>query len=112
MSKHTPGPWGTTYAPRTRHNLKTWHVVAPARSEHVSPTRICTTGALVEAEANARLIAAAPDLLDVLKDALKAIDQLQDAGDAVVVKYFDNPGWQWICNVYDEGHAAIAKAEA
>jgi len=57
MSKHTPGPWAATQTP----NDGRWAVLGPAFALPmfaVSP---------VTSEANARLIAAAPDLLDALK---------------------------------------------
>lgn len=60
MSAHTPGPWlanqGTI---ETDHPHRTWRVVAHACGEE--------SGLESEQVANARLIAAAPDLLDALE---------------------------------------------
>ena len=59
MNKHTPGPWVTTPEP----NGKEWGVDA-------GPWGICICADAPgkgTAEDNARLIAAAPDLLDALK---------------------------------------------
>lgn len=68
MSAHTPGPWAhhpednIIAAPDGR-GLIEWQ----ARSVHVS---------IEERDANARLIAAAPELLEALKGALAAWDRL------------------------------------
>ncbi|UOF77775.1 hypothetical protein [Caudoviricetes sp.] len=52
QTKHTPGPW---------------YVTEPNRVEHSEFGMICTTrGDGFDAPANARLIAAAPELLDAL----------------------------------------------
>lgn len=59
MSKHTPGPWVTSPEP----NGKEWVVDA-------GPWGICICAdapGLGSAEANARLIAAAPELLEALQ---------------------------------------------
>jgi hypothetical protein len=71
-AKHSPGPWeahgggGTG----TRWNIYAWYVpprgsVTPAGRLLVAQVNVAATGA--EREANARLIAAAPDLLAALK---------------------------------------------
>lgn len=60
MAKHTPGPWGAIGT----------EVKTPGPTSRI----ICWTGqpeiARVEARANARLIAAAPDMLNALLDVL------------------------------------------
>jgi hypothetical protein len=53
---HSPGPWPITPLPEN-----TWHVTA-----HVGP--IEKPVAMVHGEANARLVAASPDLLAALQD--------------------------------------------
>lgn len=61
MGKHTPGPW--RYTP--------WHI------EEGNPTVRAPEGWLIcetSSDANARLIAAAPDLLEALRDALCALE--------------------------------------
>lgn len=63
--KHTPGPW-ITFQPRGDGSV-------PVRTDGLGLT-ICYVhdGAICDAIANARLIAAAPDLLAALKDLLEA----------------------------------------
>lgn len=71
MSGHTPGPWTVTRVSKST-ILKDLYVSA-------SPERIArvvvpsTSKDIGEYEANARLIAAAPDLLEALKDLREAI---------------------------------------
>ena len=88
MSKHTPGPW------------RTFNVadVFPDDGDTEGGRQIadCAVGELIgfhEAAANARLIAAAPDLLEALKDMVLYCDMFPNAPYHVKAK------------------AAIAKAE-
>jgi hypothetical protein len=100
MSKHTPGPWvvndirdcGTFIQTKEEfeNGRLTIGVVESATNRTYYPTRY-------EAKANARLIAAAPELLDALQHVLAA----SDAGD------MDS-----LANAASEARAAIAKAEA
>jgi hypothetical protein len=66
MSKHTPGPW----AYQEKADAYTHIVRGP------NDSFICQTpqGACGTCEANARLMAAAPDLLEALKGALLALE--------------------------------------
>lgn len=77
-SKHTPGPWRLDHAARGAG----FSVVAASPKRAGGGNRICTCRpasyspeAHDEAEANARLIAAAPDLLEELKNLLAAYEQ-------------------------------------
>jgi len=91
MSKHTPGPWlidGTedgftfVYALNQQgYNRMSAHV----QSGYISPME---KASIKEMEANARLIAAAPDLLESLKDAYPHIgdDALRARIGAVICK--------------------------
>jgi hypothetical protein len=80
---HTPGPWHADI-------YCVW-----AGGIYVAGTK---TGLPVEQQiANARLIAAAPELLEALEAYTKMYDEVQPAG-----------GWQ---GVYEDGLAAIAKAK-
>lgn len=62
-TKHTPGPW--TAVPRSINPN-----YPEIKVENVDGLRVANVGQLKEQQANARLIAAAPDMLE----ALKAID--------------------------------------
>lgn len=59
MSKHTSGPWRVDS--RTGRQRRTWIRAGAAHTTAVAS--VCTTH--TDAAANARLIAAAPDLLEV-----------------------------------------------
>ena len=102
MPKHTPGPWrcGSRYG---RKYVR--FPIYPAE-----PTiELLTIADVHTNEANARLIAAAPSLLEALQhithyvqgDLLASIRSLE-GGQAVI-----NKGWDLIC----ESYAAIAEAE-
>lgn len=67
MSTHTPGPWAAQ-----PHDLKCWTVVAGAGS---SVAHVDLRSEPEITEANARLIAAAPDLLEALKFAEAILEQ-------------------------------------
>ena len=90
MSKHTAGPWEIS-----KHATPAYHpqfgVYAPAANDHA-----IVTGP--NAEADARLIAAAPDLLAALKEML-SIDDWTDENIAPK-------------KLVDKAFAAIAKAES
>lgn len=63
-AKHTPGPWRAEPNPP---NTKQWIVIASTHETVVHSV----AGGKDHAEANARLIAAAPDLLELVKLALR-----------------------------------------
>ena len=95
MDKHTPGPWAVD-------STKSFYVMGPARlSEQTGLTHgpfICNAST----QANARLIAAAPDLLD----ALRALMALDVKGHALADRLqFSDPGRALL----DQCRAAIAK---
>jgi hypothetical protein len=118
--KHTPGPWG--YIPSTENHGP--YVVGPhggdvcdcyAMTYPLAPS-VCNGGTSKpvpfcgeQADANARLIAAAPELLEALMRARVFIlseyeDEESKALDGEVVSRDARPIWNKI-------HAAIAKAE-
>lgn len=93
MGKYTPGPWAVCSSYTAGRII----VKAP------QPTNRVLAGFGSEDEplddidwANARLIAAAPELLEALKAALKVIEGYCD---------------HWEQDVYEKAQAAIAKAE-
>lgn len=67
MNKHTPGPWRTIESTNT--TMRT--VVGPdfPGQGYIADVNLCRTNNAqdVDGEANARLIAAAPELLEVVK---------------------------------------------
>lgn len=92
MSTHTPGPWFVKVNP-------IWHAVRSYNSDYVAEHIRGASDA--QRAANARLIAAAPDLLEALKRAVKVIHELSD---------YDPKGGNDL-DYADFTQAAIAKAE-
>ena len=72
MNKHTPGPWRTIESTNT--TMRT--VVGPdfPGQGYIADVNLCRTNDAqdVDGEANARLIAAAPELLQLVKDMREA----------------------------------------
>ncbi|EKL0657274.1 hypothetical protein ACF0C8_10115 [Pseudomonas aeruginosa] len=91
MSKHTPGPWFIN-----GHERYTKYVEARIGGGWVQEVAACgPTENPEQQEANARLIAAAPELLEALQSCIQQITALCSADD-----------------VPDQARAAIAKATA
>ena len=96
-TKHTPGPWVT-------------HCGFVATADHKAICKMAYEGgvqfaaptATLEDAANARLIAAAPDLLETLREVCAQHD-------AILAELGKPFGWGLI--VTDRARAAIAKAE-
>lgn len=79
MAEHSPGPWSLAVSAD-----RTPLVVAPGRSTGVAiipfqRDEVCRQARIEETGANARLIAAAPDMLAALQYALKSMRQERDA---------------------------------
>ena len=83
--KNTPGPW--RYC-----KTNEGHMIAGAKPGYLAEVRDCGSG---DVEANARLIAAAPELLEALTEIVAAAD-----GD----------GWKQLDATFARPRAAIAKA--
>lgn len=103
MPRHTPGPWRTHHSGATRviadvpGSPGDIHTICNTWSSPLSPPR-------VEGEANARLIAAAPDLLAVAELAREtAITVLGEVG-------ADNVR-QWASDLLQRAEAALTKAK-
>lgn len=100
MSKHTPGPWYMS----EEYGL---HVYSPAEKMQIADILLCdasdpepyATADEKTAKANARLIAAAPDLLAALRDMVRFVGT--DAGR--VLSMIPEDTWY-------AAHHAIAKA--
>ena len=85
MSKHTPGPWVPSpyegFGPMT-----TVRQGCPKTGMRIASTFETTTPVHIERnEANARLIAAAPELLEALIDCREALRQAGAVGELSVV---------------------------
>lgn len=113
-AEHTPGPWEVVAI-----NLDGWPL--PTRAEYpnadVSFGIVKDAGAVItegEIEANARLIAAAPDLLAALKDAVELIAQYSAYADRMkqIGRGFNAERYQGdLGNADKDMRAVIAKAE-
>ena len=89
MKTHTPGPWKIEMRTRSGEFVRTTHITGTDGS-HLANVGPCSI------DANARLIAAAPDLLAALED----IVYLADTSDFYLPR-------NWLA----DARAAIAKAE-
>jgi hypothetical protein len=108
MDKHTPGPW-------------TYHATAGNHDFSVYPEATGRDVALVRDfnEANARLIAAAPDLLAALANASAAFDAVCEYLDGMCIHHPVKPGRDcYVCDAYasadrarDEARRVLDKAE-
>lgn len=96
MSKHTPGPWTVSYQTPFL-VVDSAHVVI-ASASGVSSGGASDVSGFEQAKANARLIAAAPELLAALKRAASWIKSEAEGNDEMPL-------------VFVVAEAAIAKAE-
>ena len=77
MSKHTPGPWRAYQ--RADYTTPGWVILWPDTSKPgIHHRRLDSNGGFIEADA--RLIAAAPDLLKALKAIVKSLADQDDEG--------------------------------
>lgn len=74
-AQHTPGPWKTNGDP----------YVSTGDGKHSIAFTDCRGISDAEAKANARLIAAAPDLLEALKDCRRALEVSGHTGELAIV---------------------------
>lgn len=91
--KHTPGPWSAKPSADTGYGDPEWAPFQIESDEWIVAVAIGDVDDL-NAEANARLIAAAPDLLEALSELIEANS------------FYFKPGNPW----GDKARAAIAKA--
>lgn len=110
MSKHTPGTWGYEYEPDGDN-----HFIWSDSGDRVAtafPFSITTT------EANARLIAASPDLLEALQNLIEAAESMKGTYTFVQGKtpehedQYGHEKWaeEFLQETTDAARAAIAKA--
>lgn len=71
---HTPGPWTFSTKDYGQRNNGRWFDILPGDGGLAFTAVVQPSIPTEEAEANARLIAAAPELLTALKDALAALE--------------------------------------
>lgn len=100
MSKHTEGPWETAKKFDHQHYIEVQHknLNMPGAASGVVARVTCRQTWQAEQEANARLIAAAPDLLEELTSLLAMCERQTDFND-------DGDGY-----MFDRCRAAINKA--
>ena len=103
MSAHTPGPW--RYCRENGSRTTGRHMIAGAKPGYLAEVRDCGSG---DVGANARLIAAAPELLEALKGMLAIVSDSR----GVAGYHLNGNTAEW--GEFDEVDAAIdaiAKAE-
>lgn len=101
MSKHTPGPW--VYVAGRFNGRHAKSASGSVMSADAYGWYIATIEDAPEAESNARLLAAAPDLLAALEAACEEIKYLRD--------WANNHGAMYDEERFTEGLVAIAKAK-
>lgn len=101
-TKHTPGPWVTK-----REGFSTVYVEARIGGGWIQEVAACgpTDAGREQQEANASLIAAAPDLLEALKDMHQVLSEAMTTGGWVPTPVQDSFRKAWLDMV-----AAIARA--
>jgi hypothetical protein len=105
MSKHTPGPW--TLEEPSRHNgYDTWKIAAPTLVEPLGS--YSEWSGRQERAANARLIAAAPELLAACQ---RFLDAHAAPSTANLRGFVESQIRPCRCGPCDLARAAIAKAE-
>lgn len=97
MNTHTPGPWAVHANVRDSRTDAARIDAGDTLVATVSTLPTKTTAAWHEAHANARLLAAAPDMLEALQSLVRAVEQFTSA---VAL------GWPEL----EQAKAAIAKA--
>ena len=94
--KHTPGPW------QAKASLTHWNVTTTGKPRTFN---ICSVNTdRIEQEANARLIAAAPDLLNSCGDLVALFEAL------AIVGTMDGADWNRIHNYCEKARRALAAA--
>lgn len=101
MSKHTPGPWRI----KKQKNGRDFEVIG-ADGFFIFETDVAMFDGEME-EANARLIAAAPDMLEALEAAARVMSHIRDAAIADPLKYVPISAYK---EGYNKVRAAIRKA--
>lgn len=98
MSGHTPGPWTVEdgHTQRDSGGIRYWQITDG--QDAIACNQFCYAGSSPEVNAaNARLIAAAPDLLAALE--------------MMIADFADYPASERPCLAFDRARAAIARAK-
>jgi len=98
MSTHTPGPWKIENGHIQQSGIAYWQITDGA--DAICCNQFCYAD---NSDANARLIAAAPDLLEALK-------RLAVISDGIYVRMSDGEA-RLMREAWEKADAAIAKAE-
>lgn len=110
-AKHTPGPWrefmGDICASDDEIVICAMNKSCGARSSEF----YTYSGKKEVARANARLIAAAPELLEALDGLLEAITAENQHRDRALTITGPTANLKWLLEACDDARAAIAKAE-
>lgn len=106
-AKHAPGPWSFSWESEKREwaivTAQGGSIVANVNTESGPDAQSAPAMRIMPADANARLISAAPDLLEALKDARQTILDLKNSCGSECEGSDD----EWVGEI----DAAIAKAE-
>ena len=102
VAGHTPGPWSVAYLDDNGQS-----VVKGEHTEIATCWHHCVGSIEAQMHANARLIAAAPDLLAALQGAIGALEFSQDYH-----RDLGNEDQAFAADRLDDARAAIAKATA
>lgn len=105
MSAHTPGPWMWDSDPIKGDPLNRVRYRIVARGKTV--TQCYYSSSDEAAQHDARLIAAAPELLE----ALRRLTRSMPTDDDLVAARWESTEIDEACAAYDDARAAIAKAE-
>ena len=110
-AKHTPGPWVKRKFPTGRGGIPVWWILdsIPDRDGQVIANAICyTAGTNDDADANATLLEAAPDLLA----ACEALIEMADAWDRHFSEHAKASRWtDSDPDIMAQARAAVAKAK-
>ena len=115
MGKHTPGPWDWSFRYTTEDSRSTWTLLGDGGYGILSCDGEGNSPQGIGDEANARLIAAAPDLLDaqMMGTGLDTPDFLNWVADRLVHVYGESENVDFVISLRaraSAGRAAIAKA--
>lgn len=108
MSGHTPGPWSIQQSPQ-RHDGEFDFAVSAHGARILAECfgrAADKVGTILPANANARLIAASPELLEALKGLVQINEQHNEAVGKIIKKPLT-----WKDSYLDAARSAIAKAE-